>query len=261
MNNYTVYKHITPNNKIYVGITSRSVYERWNKGYGYIGNQYFYRAIKKYGWENIKHEILFSGLTKEEACKKEIELIEHYQSNKRIYGYNISSGGEGGEAGVQFSEEHRLKISVALKGNKNPSGKPISEEHRKHLSDCKSGINHPFYGKHLSEEHKKHISDSNSKEKAYWYGKKIPESARKKMSEKQMGKNNNNYGKHFSLDHKNKLAKAHNIKTICVETGITYDSMLIASKLTGVCYSSISNCCNGKAKTAGGYHWKLIEKG
>jgi hypothetical protein len=67
---------------------------RWNHGKGYIKNQYFYRAIQKYGWNNFQHEILFSGLTKKEACDKEIELIELHNSTNPELGYNVSSGGD-----------------------------------------------------------------------------------------------------------------------------------------------------------------------
>ena len=46
---YTVYKHIFPNDKIYIGITCNSPKTRWgNQGYGYK-NQLVGRAIKKYG--------------------------------------------------------------------------------------------------------------------------------------------------------------------------------------------------------------------
>ena len=65
--NYKLYVHISPSNKRYYGITSTSTVQRWNNGKGYK-TQYFYRAIKKYGWENFKHEILFDNLTKDEAC-------------------------------------------------------------------------------------------------------------------------------------------------------------------------------------------------
>lgn len=59
MKNFIVYKHTTPSQKIYIGITSMSTSKRWgHKGYGYRNQPYFYRAILKYGWDNIKHEVL-----------------------------------------------------------------------------------------------------------------------------------------------------------------------------------------------------------
>ena len=64
---YYVYKHTSPNNKIYIGITGQNPEKRWQSGIGYVGNTHFANAIKKYGWKNFKHEILFSGLTIEEA--------------------------------------------------------------------------------------------------------------------------------------------------------------------------------------------------
>lgn len=91
-NNYLVYKHTTPNEKVYIGITSQSTYDRWGKNGRRYSGQPFHKAIKKYGWDNINHEILFENLSKEEAEAKEVELIDFYKSNQKEYGYNILRG-------------------------------------------------------------------------------------------------------------------------------------------------------------------------
>lgn len=79
--------------KYYVGI-SNNIERRWeNDGENYK-RQVFYNAIQKYGWKNIKHEILFKDLTKEEAMKKEKEMILKYNSKLGNSGYNVSDGGE-----------------------------------------------------------------------------------------------------------------------------------------------------------------------
>lgn len=93
---YCVYKHTSPSGKVYIGITRQNPLVRWCNGFGYRGQSYFFKSILKYGWDNFTHEILFTGLTKEEACQREIELIDLYKSNQREFGYNISSGGEYG---------------------------------------------------------------------------------------------------------------------------------------------------------------------
>ena len=59
---WSVYVHVFPNGKRYVGITGRPVKERWKNGSGYHG-QVVENAIKKYGWDNIKHEILHENCT------------------------------------------------------------------------------------------------------------------------------------------------------------------------------------------------------
>lgn len=105
-----VYMHIAPNNKKYIGITSQTQPEkRWGKnGYYYQSSTLFWRAIQKYGWDNITHKILFSDLSGEEAKAKEIELIKRYQSNNTKFGYNITAGGDGA-TGVPFSFEAQEK--------------------------------------------------------------------------------------------------------------------------------------------------------
>ena len=140
MQKYTVYKHTAPNNKVYIGITCR-LKQRWGgNGYHY-SRQYFGRAILKYGWDNIEHEILFSDLTKEEAKAKEIELIKLYKSNNPDYGYNITPGGDiPWNAGRTFekyhSDETRKKMSESHKGKPAPSkGCHRSDEFKQKLRD------------------------------------------------------------------------------------------------------------------------------
>ena len=131
-NNYTVYMHKNKiNGKVYIGITSQyPVKRRWKKGSCYKSCKKFYRAIKKYGWDNFEHIILFKNMTKKEVCEKEIELIKKYNSIKN--GYNILKGGNLSNKGISFSEKHKRKIGEANKGEKNGMfGKKQSEKVKK----------------------------------------------------------------------------------------------------------------------------------
>ena len=94
MKSYLIYKHTNKiNDKCYIGQTCKKPEYRWCKdGSGYKKKQKkFWNAIKKYGWDNFTHEILYTGLTIEEANKLERELIQKY--NSITNGYNISEGG------------------------------------------------------------------------------------------------------------------------------------------------------------------------
>ena len=89
---YVVYKHTNKiNGKVYIGQTC-NVAERWRSGgKNYFGSVRFFSAIKKYGWENFTHEVLYSNLNKEAADILEIELIQKYNSIEN--GYNLAAGG------------------------------------------------------------------------------------------------------------------------------------------------------------------------
>lgn len=180
MNKYIVYKHTTPNGKVYIGITRTTLERRCgSNGCNYSKNILFYRAIQKYGWQNIKHEILFDGLTKEQATAKEVELIAEYQSNNSLYGYNISVGGESGNAGIVASEETRKKMSLAHLGNPSNTGRKLSEETRQKLSIARKG-NKNMLGKKFSEETRKKMSEAQKGAKNHFYGKKhTPETIEK----------------------------------------------------------------------------------
>ena len=168
---YYVYKHTFPNGKVYIGITCLKPENRWADGKGYLkvlkNGEYHQplmaRAVLKYGWENITHEILFNGLSKEEAEAKEIALIAEYNSNKPQYGYNIREGG----GASKHSESTKKKMSEAAKKRGIPEetikkahdanrGRQLTEDHKRKVGASLQGIQR-------SEETKQKISNSKKK--------------------------------------------------------------------------------------------------
>lgn len=146
---YCVYKHTSPSGKVYIGITRQNPLKRWKYGVGYKDNPHFWNAIIKYGWENFNHEILFDGLTKEEAEQKEIELIALYKSNKHKYGYNRTNGGEGCN-GIKFSESSLEKMRISHKGKS--LSKTTREKLSKSLVDYYTVHKHHQSGRKRSKE-------------------------------------------------------------------------------------------------------------
>lgn len=146
-NKYSVYKLIFPNGKSYIGITGKSLYERWKNGYGYNKHMPVRKAIDYFGWENVNKECLFSNLSKNDAEQKEIELISFYKSNNRVFGYNVLPGGNLSRTNVEVSKETREKLSKVGMGHK------VTDEMKKKISLKNSGINSSCYGKKLTKEH------------------------------------------------------------------------------------------------------------
>ena len=221
-NCYTVYMHVCPNDKKYIGITKLKPNDRWINGRGYKDNNYFFKAIKKYSWENIKHEILFVNLTKKEAEQKEIELIAYYKSNQKEYGYNIENGGH-----VNcVSEETKKKISEATrKAMQNPK---IKEK----MSIAQHNRISPLKGRKLSDEHKEKLKLSH-----------IGKNTGKRTEEQKQNMRKNNKRKK---------------KVLCIETNIIYESISEAGRKTNIDYRNIHRSCNNN-KIAGGYHWQYYE--
>ena len=242
---FIVYKHTTPSNKVYIGITSQQKEKRWAYGFGYKENKYFYRAIKKYGWNNIKHEILYEHLTKEQAIHKEIDLIKKYDSMNHEKGYNLTKGGDG-NFGVKFTEERKRNISKAKIGHK------VSEETKQKIREKISGENHWNYGKHLKEETKKKISKARK-------GVKFTEEHKKHMCLWEKGHIPWNKNKKLSKETIDKIIATRKCKTVlCVETNMEYESIRKAGRETNINHAHIAEVCKGIRKTAGHYHWQYV---
>lgn len=137
MNNWTIYEHISPSGRIYVGITSKPVKRRWLHGTAYKNCVLFDKAIKKYGWDNMQHNIIATGLGEGTAKNMEKDLIA-FNKAKGI-SYNITDGGDGC-LGRPCSEMRREMTKNIWKGKKIPRdiveksaasrrGKKFSPEH------------------------------------------------------------------------------------------------------------------------------------
>ena len=201
--NWSVYEHVFPNGYRYIGITCNKPERRWKKGKGYIRTSVGY-AIKEYGWDNIKHNIIETGLSEFEAkCLEEYYICSYrtYTGFSDCKGYNMTLGGDN-----IISEESRIKISEALKG-KSPwnKGIPMTEESRKKISEANKGKkglrgeSNPMYGKSswnkgipMTEERKKIQSEAMkgkmSGDKNPMYGKQRTEEWKKRHSEAMKGK-------------------------------------------------------------------------
>lgn len=226
MENYRVYKHTFPNGKVYIGITRQEPKNRWKNGLGYENQLLMFRAIQKYGWDNIEHTILFKGLTREQAELKEIELIALYKSNKNKYGYNIANGGN---CSSSVSEETKQKISKSVKGK---TGHKWTEEEKRRQSEREKG-------RIFSKE------------------------TRSKISKTKQGKNNPMYGKKLTEEHKNKIAKKVQEKSkkkavFCVETNTTYKSLSECARTLNLSVSKICLVCKGERKHTGNYTFYYI---
>ena len=294
--NYTVYMHVNKfNNKVYIGITGRSVEERWANGNGYYRNKHFYNSIQKYGWnEGFEHIILAEGLSLEDAYQMEVELIKKYNSTDKTKGYNNDNGGKNAE---RLTEETKRKISESHKGIYP------TKETREKLSLVKSGKNNPMYGRKLSEEHKQLLIMHNKGRKksieeiekfiesrghrTFRYDldgkfidcfKSAREAARETKSPvhsvKQCCLHNYHSAGGFIFRYekdgyaygenlpKKELSKPKNYRSVDQfsldgEYIATYENCTAAGKAIGHNFKSINDCCHGRQKTAYGYMWKF----
>lgn len=126
------------NNKKYVGYTQKSLEERIKihvyKSNSKLNKHYFYllpMAIRKYGIDNFKSEIIYETDDLNDVLEKEIYFIKELNTISPN-GYNLTEGGNGG---IQ-SDETKIKISNTLKefykNNPHPSFK-ISTEKRSEM--------------------------------------------------------------------------------------------------------------------------------
>lgn len=260
-----IHKNIKNNNR-YIGITSQNPPEkRWGKN----GNLYkyentnnkssvFYNAIKKYGWDNFEHIVVYKNLTENEAKWKEISMIKYYNTyihSKESKGYNMTTGGDGCKTKHlhKMTEEHRRKISISKAGKPSPKkGIPMSEEQKEKMRKVN-------LGKKASEETKRKMSESRTGEKNYLYGKKIEKETILKMLEtkrinKENGWVNPAIGKKVPKD----KTKINRVKCC----NIIFRNVKECSEYFKIPYSTMSTWCQRK-RVPKKYKWmnfELIDK-
>ena len=193
-------------------------YHKSNKERNRYYNKHLLSSIEKYGLEAFEvNKCLDYAFSLEELNIKEKVYIQLYNSFKN--GYNETLGGESTKGYIP-TEEHRQKMSEAIKGENNP-----------------------MYGKHHTEETRQKISEANKGkcvgEKHYMYGKHHSKETRQKISEAIKGESNPRARAVYCYE-KNEIRLT--VKEWANELGLNS--------------GKISRCCAGKRKTTGGYHFR-----
>lgn len=227
--NYTVYMHIAPSGKRYIGVTSMPVEKRWQKGKGYQ-NQIFYHAIQKYGWNNLKHEILFQNLTREEAEQKEIELIAFYDTTNRNKGYNIAVGGNCNADNVHMARavKQYTRQGVFVKEYESVTEASLQTSiHQNGIAECcrnelKTAGNYLW----------RYAEDEITEEYIKWCNIKDTE---------------------FCHGRGNAFVCQYTKDNVFIAA---YPSIKEAQRTTGINRNSISSACKGVKEFAGGYRWE-----
>lgn len=264
---YIVYIHEFPNSKVYIGVTCRKPEYRWDNGKGYAKNQRkIHNAILKYGWNNVKHKILYENLTRDQAEQKEIELIKFYNSTNDKYGYNIEKGGKlnkeiseetrtlmklnhKGMLGKKRTQKEKEKIGLATKErwkNKTPLEKDKEIARLKSLCNGRKVWNK---GIPMREETKKKLSKIRKGRTSPRKGVKLTNEQKEKISKSKKGKKLSEKAK-INMKKSNANAK----KIIIIETKEIYNSGKELAEMLG-CHRSLPNrVCNGRTKTCRGLH-------
>ena len=130
-----------------------------------------------------------------------------------------------------MSEESRIKISNAIRGEKN------GMYGKKHTEESKQKMSNELRGRKVSEENKARLRELRG-EKHPCYGSKHKQESKDKISASRRGK---------CIGQDNPKA----VFVVCVNTGCVFPTNAEASEWSGADKSSISKCCRGKLKRAG----------
>lgn len=183
------------------------------------------KAIKKYGKENFKKEILEVCSSHDELKEREEYWLNYYDAGNNPMFYNRHNYSYGHPNGILHSDQSRRKMS------KSHMGKTLSPDHirnmknslrgRTHSEETKQKIGSSNRGKTLSEETKQkmrdaklgktHSDETKKKISILTVGKFRSEETKKKMSNSRKGKN-------LPEETKKKISDAKKGKTLSEET-------------------------------------------
>lgn len=214
------------NGKRYVGVTRQSLGQRMSmhrnaSGNGKKSHTRFSRAIRKYGFDAFKAEIVSHHETFKEALSAEVAYIaEHYPE------YNITRGGEGA-LGYRHPPDMIKRFSEQRKGRPGPwRGKvrPIETCEKMRIAKLAQPQRY-WLGKKRSKETKDKISATKSG---------VPNLYRSEL----MAKTRVDNCRKASIDRRRHV--------ICLTDEASFVSVTAAAEFYGFHKASISMVCNGK---------------
>lgn len=229
MNYGTIYK-ITNivTGQYYIGKTIYDIALRFrqhcNDAHNRHDNSILHHAMNKYGYDNFAIEVIEDNIPEDQLDTKESYYIAALNSGKEHGNYNMTEGGDGGRTSSKFNGEtiwelYRMLADVEA----YPRVKDIAD----------------YFG--MDESQVAKINKG-----IYWRNSQLTYPIRKTKqyrtpTETNSGKNN---------------PRAR--KVLCVELGISFNTIEEANNYFGVKHSHISNCCNGNRNVALDYHWRYL---
>ena len=229
------------NNKKYIGL-SRDIKRRWNEHKSELksnthNNKYLQSAWDKYGESAFRFYVV--ELCSEDCLsEKECYYIKLYKTLSHENGYNLTTGGENTSVGrmVISLKDNVIYNSVVEAANKE-SVTAITM-----IDWCRKRRNYTYLDEFnlLSEE-----------EKEYWKNFNWDKLIHKKLS---LAHSKKNLSKETLIKYSNAVSGKNNpmaYKVYCPQLDEYFDYVKCASEKYNICYSSISQCVNGKLKSAG----------
>ena len=160
MSEHVIYRiDCATSGKAYIGLTKVGAHRRF-RDHRYAARTgragALYAAMRLYGEDAFTLSVLEEGLAREQACEREIALIAEH-CTRAPHGYNVSSGGEHGAAGVARPPETRARIAAAVRlvcqdpavlerKSAAQRGRVFSDETRRKMSEA-------HMGRKMSPEH------------------------------------------------------------------------------------------------------------
>lgn len=215
------------NGKQYVGQTVRSLEERWRDHCRVVDENFFHRAIRKYGADNFSVKIIDAAETVEELDEKEMFWISKLNTLFPS-GYNLREGGNvsgRGRSGM-LNPKSRLIYQFRLDGSMVGAYYGAKEAARR------TGMCHSAILRSLKRDR------SLAGGFIWMYADSFTPKTLAKVVDEYPGRR----------------WKA----VVCVETGERFKNMTEAAKAYGTTPGSISACCAGRLKTTAGKHWKTL---
>jgi group I intron endonuclease len=212
------------NNKRYIG-SAAILTKRRDQHYHYLRNnkhvnQYLQNAYNKYGEENLIFEIL------ENVSTDSLRDREQYYIDNCVFElYNIAPV-TNSCLGIKRSDETKEKLRKANIG-------------RKHTSETKAKITKSMYGQKRRLGYKASLETKENLSNAL-LGRTLTDEHRHNISISQ-------YKPILQIDKNTDIIKQ-------------WQSATVAGRELNINNTSISACCRGERKSAGGYKWKLVDE-
>lgn len=212
--------------------------------------------------KNIVAKLARSGLSPEvriilettdesEAFRVERDRIAYWRL-RGVKLANLTDGGEGA-SGLILSDETRAKIREATKRQFENEDSAMrhkeaqrrrwqrpEEREKARLNNMKQFSN-PIARERAAEAQKRNWENPDYRQKRIDDGKKY-------------------YQNPDARKHQSEMHNHQKRPIICLNNGITYDSVIMAAKELGLRTGNISNVCKGRARHTGGYRFQYADK-